>query len=157
MLMKRYQEKAFDISMVKRLYAEEDQDESDLDYNSPKINYKAKLLDRKQFAFNHITALPFFYFYKCCCCLKDISCLQYNSYRRAIQSYKRMRVATNRMHQEYDILHIVRLNRISKLLHRSYFNLRQQLSVDFSKMYTITNDDIADNKLRRRLARSSTS
>ena len=56
--------------------------------------------------------------------------------------YKRFDIALERLSQEYDIQHMIALNRVSRLLNKTSMVSRQRTAVNFSRKFVISDYDV---------------
>lgn len=48
--------------------------------------------------------------------------------------------------KEYDLFYMIKMNRLSKLLHKANFLARQKNMVSYSSRYIVTKQEIADKR-----------
>ena len=53
-----------------------------------------------------------------------------------------MLIAQERLNEEHDIQHIIKMNRVTRLLHKVHFLTRQRLIMAYKHKYVISADDI---------------
>ena len=71
----------------------------------------------------------------CCCCLKS-------SFKMQVDKYRKFELAVQRLSKEQDIQYIIEMNRISRLLHKTFFFARQRRAINHSHKYVIADRDI---------------
>ena len=114
-------------SLLKRLYGEEDdldrgqQEQSSAESKDPgrissKDALRAKIEKKKDFSTSYclFTVISCF---KCFCCCFVSRC--YARCRRRLDSHKKFHIAQKRLQKEYDIQHLIEMNRITRLLHKT--------------------------------------
>lgn len=91
---------------------------------------KTKIERRKKFTQSFCFNLLSFFFGKCCCSKSNI------------RSYKKFQIAKERVLKEHDIQTIIAMNRITRIIHKSYFKSRQRLALAYSHKFMVTAADV---------------
>ena len=114
----------------------------------PREVFKSKLERRKDFEFDYWTYIFVFWLQSCCCCL--LSCCKSRRLRQRIDSYNKFNVAQERLNKEQDIQHLIKMNRITRLIHKVRFLPHQRRAfVGYSHKYVVTALDISNATIKQ--------
>ena len=76
----------------------------------------------------------------CCCCIS--TCRRSKSCDRRLTKYLKFNLAYERLMKEHDINLMLKLNRVSILLHKLYLLPRQRRMVDMAQNFVISDADL---------------
>ena len=114
----------------------------------PRDVFKSKLERRKDFEFDYWTYILVYWLQSCCCCL--LSCCKSRWLRQRIDSYQKFNVAQERLNKEQDIQHLIKMNRITRLIHKVRFLPHQRRAfVGYSHKYVVTALDISNAPIKQ--------
>ena len=151
--------------MLRSLYYEEGVEDdgathpSDTPGETNKEKFAHALENRKPVVYSYWT---FFYLYiwdeylrwflRCCC--KDTK--RTNCCGRKMHQYRKYTIARDRLEKEHDLYEIIRINRVTRALHRILLKSRQRRATDFTLSRTVRDQDAIDLAAERDADKSPT-
>ena len=130
--------------MMENLYGELYDEEDEVGSGSQKFKssrdaFEDRIERVKDFKFGFCAyILNRFFLCKSCCCLSKSCKEKYPCWKKSNLSYKKFKVAQERLQKEQDIQRIIDMNRISKLIHKVLFKTRQRRAIKYSRRFVIT-------------------
>ena len=102
--------------------------------------FERRVKNRRELNTNFFVYVFFWGVQNLCCCCRN-RCLRFRWIYEGTGRYEKFNLALARLSKEHDIQHLIEMNRIARLLHKSVFLTRQQLAIKFSHKYVISNKD----------------
>ena len=126
--------------MIRKLYGEsksrvKKQGEV-VDSETAKASFAQQLKERQEFTSNYVSYIFYSTFGGICCC----SSMQF--FKKKLDRYKKFQLALERLLQEQDIQYMIEMNRVTRVLHKATFLVRQRRAVDYSHRYVISDKDL---------------
>ena len=97
---------------------------------------------REEFEVNFLGQLVFGSFMSLCCdCFKRF-CAKCRFCERQLAKYEKFQISLERLSKEQDIQHFIALNRLSHLVHKTFFLTRQRRAVNLARKFVISDKDM---------------
>ena len=103
--------------------------------------FKQRLESSEDFEFSYASYLINSIIIYLCCCSKRLTAERANK-------LKKIAIARERLQAEQGLERLLRLNRLSKILHKINFLKRQREVCDYSRSFVISDDDILAPKVK---------
>ena len=126
--------------LIKRLYKHRKTPE-DEDTDDATEVFKQRLESSEDFEFSFASYLINSIIIYLCCCSKRLTTERANK-------MKKIAIARERLQGEQELERLLRLNRLSNIMHKISFLKRQREVCDYSRSYVIGDDDILAPKVK---------